>query len=76
MLVGGQKAPIVGRICMDMAMLDISGIKNVRIGDEVIVLGRQGRHEIHADTVALEADTISYEILTTLGRRVLRTYTP
>lgn len=71
-LVRGQRAPIVGRVCMDLTMLDVTDIRNVRQGDEVILLGRQGGAEISADEVAGWADTISYEILTSIGARVPR----
>jgi alanine racemase len=57
---------------MDLTMLDVTDIRNVRQGDEVVLLGRQGDAEISADEMAAWADTISYEILTSIGARVLR----
>jgi alanine racemase len=71
-LVCGQRAPVVGRVCMDLTMLDVTDIRNVRQGDEVVLLGRQGVAEISADEVAAWAETISYEILTSIGVRVPR----
>jgi alanine racemase len=71
-LVRGERAPVVGRVCMDLTMLDVTDIRNVRQGDEVVLLGRQGDAEISADEMAAWADTISYEILTSIGARVLR----
>jgi alanine racemase len=71
-LIRGQRAPVIGRVCMDLTMLDVTDIRNVQQGDEVVLLGRQGDAEICADEVAAWADTISYEILTSIGARVPR----
>jgi len=71
-LVRGERAPIAGRVCMDLTMLDVTDIRNVRQGDEVVLLGRQGGAEISADEIAAWANTISYEILTSIGTRVPR----
>jgi alanine racemase len=71
-LVRGQRAPIAGRVCMDLTMIDVTDIRNVRQGDEVVLLGRQGGAEITADEFAAWANTISYEILTSIGTRVPR----
>jgi len=71
-LVRGQRAPVIGRVCMDLTMLDVTDIRNVRQGDEVVLLGRQGDAEISADEMAAWANTISYEILTSIGARVPR----
>jgi alanine racemase len=71
-LVRGERAPIAGRVCMDLTMLDVTDIRNVRQGDEVVLLGRQGGAEITADEVAAWSNTISYEILTSIGTRVPR----
>ena len=71
-LVRGQRAPVVGRVCMDLTMIDVTDIRNVQQGDEVVLLGRQGGAEISADEMATWANTISYEILTSIGARVPR----
>lgn len=71
-LVGGQRAPIAGRVCMDLTMIDVTDIRNVQQGDEVVLLGRQGAAEISADEMAAWTNTISYEILTSIGARVPR----
>ena len=74
MLVHGQRAPIVGRICMDLTMLDVGHIADVRLDDEVVVFGRQGKAFLSADEVAALIDTINYEIVSALTARVPRIY--
>ena len=71
-LVRGKRAPVAGRVCMDLTMLDVTDIRNVQQGDEVVLLGRQGDAEITADEMAAWANTISYEIFTSIGARVPR----
>ncbi len=71
-LVGGQRAPVAGRVCMDLTMIDVTDIRNVQQGDEVILLGRQRETEITANEMAGWANTISYEIFTSIGARVPR----
>jgi alanine racemase len=73
-LVQEKRAPVVGRVCMDLTMIDVTDIRGVEQGDEVVLLGRQGRAEISADEMAAWANTISYEILTSIGARVPRVY--
>ncbi|MBI2365936.1 MAG: alanine racemase [Deltaproteobacteria bacterium] len=71
-LVRGKRAPVAGRVCMDLTMLDVTAIANVQQGDEVVLLGRQGAAEISADEMAGWANTISYEVLTSIAARVPR----
>ncbi|MGI9538177.1 MAG: alanine racemase [Desulfocapsaceae bacterium] len=66
-LIQGRRAPIRGRICMNMCMADISAIENVAVGDEVVLLGSQGDESIDADEIGGWSDTISYEVLCALG---------
>ena len=73
-LVNGAYAPVVGNICMDQFMVDITGIDAVKIGDEVVLLGRQGTKEITADEIAEVMDTINYEVVCLIGKRVPREY--
>ncbi len=73
-LLGGRRANIVGRICMDQMMVDVTGIKNVNIGDEAVLIGRQGQEQISAEELARWAGTISYEILLSPTQRVERRY--
>lgn len=71
-LVGGRRAPIVGRVCMDMCMLDVTDIPGVRVGDEVVLLGEQGGQRVGAEELADLAGTIEYEVLCGVGARVPR----
>jgi alanine racemase len=73
-LVRGRRAPVVGRVCMDLTMIDVTGIGGVGLGDEVVLWGKQDDAEIHVDEVAQWAGTISYELLCTVGRRIPRVY--
>lgn len=74
MLIHGKKAPIIGRICMDQTMVDVSGIESVRVGDEVLVFGSGSLGERTADDLALCADTINYEVVCNISKRVPRLY--
>jgi alanine racemase len=73
-LIRGKRAPVVGRVCMDLTMVDVTGIKGAKEGDEAVLLGRQGKAEITAKELADRAGTISYEILTSMGTRSRRHY--
>ena len=73
-LVRGRRAPIVGAICMDLAMADLTDVPGAAIGDEVILWGGAGEALISVNDVARLAQTISYEMLCTVGRRVPRVY--
>lgn len=73
-LVRRKRAPVAGRVCMDLTMIDVTEIENVKEGDEVVLLGRQGSREITALELAIKAGTIPYEILTTIGNRSRRIY--
>ncbi len=74
MLVNGKRAKIVGRICMDQTMLDVTDIDGVKIGDEVIVFGDGSHGEPTADMLAANTDTINYEVVCLVGKRVPRIY--
>ncbi|GMQ56863.1 alanine racemase [Vallitalea sediminicola] len=73
-LIGGQFAPILGRICMDQFMVDITDIPNVEDLAEVILIGKQGHNEITADDIAKIKGTINYEVVCQLGKRIPRVY--
>jgi alanine racemase len=74
-IVRGQKAPIVGTICMDQCMIDVTGIAGVSVGDEVVLFGEGQDQAIGVDEVAEKSGKISYELLCAVGRRVPRVYT-
>jgi alanine racemase len=71
-LINGKRAAVAGRVCMDLTMIDVTDIEKIQPGDEVVLLGRQGDAEISADEMAAWANTISYEILTSISNRVPR----
>ncbi|RLB86255.1 MAG: alanine racemase [Deltaproteobacteria bacterium] len=73
-LVAGQRAPVVGRVCMDMTLIDVTHIPGVSVGAEVVLFGKQGNAEIRVDELASKTGTISYEILCTITKRVPRQY--
>jgi alanine racemase len=74
MLVRGQKAPIVGRVCMDLTMIDVGRIADVAVEDEVVILGRQANEAITADDLAGLLGTINYEITSAITARVPRVF--
>jgi alanine racemase len=73
-LVRGKRAPVVGRVCMDLTMADVTEIEGVAEGDEVVLLGRQGNETITARELAARINTIPYDILTSLGGRSRKEY--
>jgi len=73
-LVRGARAPILGRVCMDQFVVDVSAIPGVQQDDEVVLVGRQGEACIRAEEVALLAGTLNYEVTTSLLPRVTRVY--
>jgi alanine racemase len=73
-LIQGKKAPITGRVCMNMTMVDVTGLREVRAGDEAVFLGTQEGETITADEMASWTGTISYEILCSAGQRNPKEY--
>jgi alanine racemase len=73
-LIRGQRAPVAGLVCMDMVMVDVTHIPGAAVGDEAVVIGRQGQEQITADDIAAWIGTISYEVLCSIGPRVPRVY--
>jgi alanine racemase len=73
-LIHGKKAPILGRVCMDQTMVDVTDIPDVKLDDKVILIGRSGQEEITIDEMAAETGTINYEIICGLSRRIPRAY--
>ncbi|MCK5825806.1 MAG: alanine racemase [Desulfuromusa sp.] len=75
-ILRGQKIPVIGRVCMDWIMLDVSTLSNVRVGDCVTLLGEADGLSILGDDWAEQLDTISYEVFCGVGSRVPRRYLP
>ncbi len=73
-LIRGKRAPVVGKVCMDFMMVDVTDIPRVSVGDEVVLIGKQGKEEITANEIADKIGTISYEVLCSIGKRVPRIY--
>ena len=73
-LVSGQRCPIIGRVCMDQFMIDVTGVPEAQVGDTVTILGRDGDEEITADDVADLVGTIGYEVTCLVTPRVPRVY--
>lgn len=73
-IIRGKKAPVAGNVCMDMTMVDVTDHQRVCVGDEVILIGRQGDELIAAEDLARLTGTIPYEILSCIGKRVPRVY--
>jgi alanine racemase len=73
MLVRGRRAPIVGSVCMDMSMIDVTGT-SVAPGDEVVIVGQQGDESIGMREIAAAIGTIPYELLCRVGSRIQRIY--
>jgi alanine racemase len=73
-LIHGRSVPIVGRICMDQCMIDVTGIPDIQLGDEVVLIGEQGGERITVEDVASSLGTINYEITCMISHRVPRVY--
>ena len=73
-LVNGCIAPLAGNICMDQCMVDVTDVPDVKVGDEVIVMGSDGKNTILADDIARATGTISYEICCAFGQRLPKVY--
>ncbi len=75
-LIGGRRVPVVGRVCMDMTMVDVTDVPGVQVGHEAILIGQQGQERITAADLAAWQQTIPYEVLCAIGQRVPRHYLP
>jgi len=73
-LIRGKRAPILGRVCMDQLMVDVTDIPGVALNDRVTLVGRNGNEEITMEQMAEALDTINYEIVCGISRRVPRVY--
>lgn len=73
-IIHGEYAPIIGRVCMDQFMVDVSHIDGVQVRDDVILIGRDGDKEVTVEEVAEPANSFNYELVCNISRRVPRTY--
>jgi alanine racemase len=73
-LIHGQRVPVVGRVCMNLTMVDVTGLEDVAVGDEVVLLGSQGKERITAEEIAAKIGTINYEVYCTIGKSNRRVY--
>ena len=74
-LIRGRKAPILGRICMDQMMVDVTNIPDVAVNDRVVLVGKYGKEEITMEEISAVADSFNYEFVSGISRRVPRIYT-
>ena len=74
MLVGGRRVPILGRVTMDLTMVDVTDVPGAAVGDEVVLFGDQGGASLPLEEVAAWSETLPYEIMCTIGKRVTRIY--
>ena len=72
MLLKGKKCSVVGKVCMNLCMIDITRIPGAKVGDEVIIIGKQGKNEITADIIAENTKTINYEVVTRINSEIPR----
>ena len=73
-LIHGKRAPILGRVCMDQLMVDVTHIDRVNVGDDVVLMGKSGEETISAECIAQAADSFNYEFVCGISRRVCRCY--
>lgn len=74
MLIHGKKAPIIGRVCMDQCMVDVTEIEDVKFGDEVVLVGRDGDEYLPVETLSRLSDRFNYEFVCLMGKRIPREY--
>lgn len=73
-LIRGQRCPVRGRVCMNITMVEVTHLSRVAVGDEVILIGRQGGEEVTVEELAKKIDTINYEVTTRINPLILRKY--
>ncbi|MFC1517283.1 alanine racemase [Candidatus Margulisiibacteriota bacterium] len=73
-LINGVRYPMVGRVCMDMFLVDATGSEGIKVGDEVVMIGKQGNEEIAMSEINRLTNTIAYEVMCGIGKRVPRIY--
>jgi len=73
-IINGVFAPVAGNICMDQVMVDVTDVPNVKLGDEAIIIGSDGKNTILADDIAEKTGTINYEITCAFGQRLPKVF--
>jgi alanine racemase len=73
-LINGKRASVIGRVCMNMIMVDVTDIPDVKLEDEVVLIGRQGKEHITAEDIGEWSGTINYEVTTRIGERIVRKF--
>ena len=73
-LVRGHHAPIIGRVCMDQTMIDLTDLPAAQLGDEVVLIGKQGQEELSAEEVGAQIGTNNYEAVTTISAAAYRAF--
>lgn len=73
-LIHGERVSVVGHVCMDMTMIDVTGISDVKVGDEAILIGKQNEVQISVEGIGQRMDIIPYEVLSSISNRVRRIY--
>lgn len=71
-LIRGKRAPVIGRVCMNMIMVDVTDIPGVKLEDEVVLIGKQGKEQISAEEMAENSQTINYEVTTRINEMISR----
>ena len=74
LLINGKKAPIIGRVCMDQFMVDVTAIEDVEFGDKVVIFGRDGKEFLSVDTLGELSGRFNYEFVCVLNKRIPREY--
>lgn len=74
MIVADKKVPVIGTICMDQCMIDVTSVQNISVGDEAILFGRWDKESISVEEIAQCMGTINYEVLCVIGKRIPRVY--
>lgn len=73
-IAGGKRVPIIGTICMDQCMINLTGVNNINVEDEIVMFGKQGDTQVSIEEVASWIGTINYELVCVIGKRVPRVY--
>lgn len=73
-IINGEYCNIVGNVCMDQCMVDVTNVPDIKVGDEVVIMGKSGDKEVSCEEIANTVGTINYEIVCNVGKRVPRAF--